>query len=161
MPPYVQLSPLVSISSRPLLGVPEFPWLLCNGSAVSRKEFPELFSVIGEIYRVGDGCTTFNLPDYRNRVPMGSDRFNKTGALGGASSHTLSLNELPAHSHGKGSLATETSGEHTHPIQDPGHTHTINYYKLSYALGTSKVQEVCPGSDSYATSQSYTNIKLN
>ena len=46
-------------------------WLLCDGSAVSRVTYSELFSAIGTTYGKGDGIETFNLPDMRNRVPVG------------------------------------------------------------------------------------------
>lgn len=38
-------------------------WLLCNGAAVSRANYPTLFSVIGTTYGAGDGSTTFNVPN--------------------------------------------------------------------------------------------------
>jgi len=47
-------------------------WLECDGSAVSRTTYSELFQVIGTTYGEGDGETTFNLPDYRNRFIQGS-----------------------------------------------------------------------------------------
>lgn len=47
-------------------------FLLCDGSAVSRITYDELFDVIGVTWGVGDGATTFNLPDFRRRVAMGS-----------------------------------------------------------------------------------------
>jgi len=49
-------------------------WLLCDGSAVSRTMFPDLFSAIGTTYGAGDGSTTFNLPDYNSaeRFAQGS-----------------------------------------------------------------------------------------
>ena len=40
-------------------------WLLCDGSAIERSAFPQLFRLIGTTYGVGDGSTTFNLPDAR------------------------------------------------------------------------------------------------
>jgi hypothetical protein len=46
-------------------------WLLCDGSEVSRTGYAELFAVIGITYGEGDGATTFNLPDCRNRSPRG------------------------------------------------------------------------------------------
>lgn len=42
-------------------------WLLCNGAAVSRTLYANLFAVIGTTHGIGDGSTTFNLPDYRGR----------------------------------------------------------------------------------------------
>lgn len=44
-------------------------WLLCDGSAVSRVEFPTLFAAVGDRWGAGDGTTTFNIPDL---VPSGS-----------------------------------------------------------------------------------------
>lgn len=45
-------------------------WLLCDGSAVSRTTYAKLFAAIGTTYGVGDGSTTFNLPDLSQRVLM-------------------------------------------------------------------------------------------
>lgn len=47
-------------------------WLLCNGAAVSRTTYKNLFSAIGTSYGAGDGSTTFNLPDLRESVPVGA-----------------------------------------------------------------------------------------
>ena len=47
-------------------------YLLCNGAAVSRTVYADLFEVIGTVYGTGDGSTTFNLPDMRNRYPIGA-----------------------------------------------------------------------------------------
>lgn len=46
-------------------------WLLCNGAAVSRTTYAGLFAKIGTRYGVGDGSSTFNLPDMRDRYPIG------------------------------------------------------------------------------------------
>lgn len=46
-------------------------WLLCNGQAVSRTEYPNLFALIGTNFGTGDGSTTFNLPDYRGKFLRG------------------------------------------------------------------------------------------
>jgi len=50
---------------------PSGNWLLCNGSAVSRTTYAGLFAVIGTAYGTGDGTTTFNLPDFRDKVMQG------------------------------------------------------------------------------------------
>lgn len=49
--------------------IPPTGWLNCDGSAVSRSTYASLFSAIGTVYGVGNGTTTFNLPDFRARVP--------------------------------------------------------------------------------------------
>jgi microcystin-dependent protein len=112
---------------------PELPWLLCNGSNVSRSRFPKLFSVIGTIYGRGDKRSTFSLPDFRKRFPLGTDALRTVGLLGGRDSHELSINELPSHSHGVGSLRAEQDGIHTHKINDPGHNHKVNSTFLKIA----------------------------
>ena len=91
-------------------------FLLCDGSAVSRTTYSTLFGVIGTTFGVGDGSTTFNLPDLRGRVPAGKDNMggsaasrltgttmspdgNTLGATGGSQTHTLTTSEMPAHAH--------------------------------------------------------------
>jgi microcystin-dependent protein len=91
-------------------------WLVCNGSAVSRSTYAALFAVIGTTYGVGDNATTFNLPDMRGRVPVGSGTgagltTRSLGGSGGAETHTLSTSEIPSHSH---TGTTDSSGSHTH-----------------------------------------------
>lgn len=53
-------------------------WLLCYGQAVSRADFPDLFSTIGTLYGNGDGATTFNVPDFRGTAPVGRDNMGGT-----------------------------------------------------------------------------------
>lgn len=78
-------------------------WLFCNGQAISRTEYSELFATIGTTYGEGDGSTTFNLPDFIGRVPVGLDAedtdFDNLGDFGGEKTHTLTVNEIPSHSH--------------------------------------------------------------
>lgn len=97
-----------------------YGWLFCNGAAVSRETYSELFEAIGTAYGSGDGSTTFNLPDLRGRVSIGvgsiqannqtywgSDVTNLSGGstdfslgeTGGETKHTLSLAQIPSHDH--------------------------------------------------------------
>jgi microcystin-dependent protein len=55
-------------------------WLLCYGQAVSRATYAALFTIIGTTYGVGDGTTTFNLPDCRGRVGFGKDDMGGSAA---------------------------------------------------------------------------------
>lgn len=69
-------------------------WRVCDGSAISRTAFAELFATYGTSFGAGDGSTTFNLPDLRGRgligVGAGSGLTNRTlGASGGAETHQL------------------------------------------------------------------------
>lgn len=79
-------------------------WLLCNGAAVSRTTYSALFAVCSTTYGVGDGSTTFNLPDMRGRVPIGAGTgtgltARTLGATAGTETHTLSIAEMPSHTH--------------------------------------------------------------
>ena len=78
-------------------------WILCRGQAVSRLQFGSLFETIGEKYGAGDGSTTFNVPNLRGRVIVGwhsgDTDFNESAKTGGEKSHTLTVDEMPAHGH--------------------------------------------------------------
>jgi len=93
-------------------------WLLCNGAAVSRTTYGDLFAAIASTYGAGDASTTFNVPDMRGRIPVGVGTGAGGGAAGtglpsggsaltavargswwGAETHTLSVAELATHSH--------------------------------------------------------------
>ena len=54
-------------------------WFICNGSAISRTTYSELFAVIGTSFGVGDGSTTFNLPDMRGKTTMGVETGHALG----------------------------------------------------------------------------------
>lgn len=75
-------------------------WLYCDGNSLSRSDYPELFAVIGTTYGAADG-THFNLPDLRNRVPMGTGT-NTLGTTLGEAAHTLTSAEIPSHFHTEG-----------------------------------------------------------
>jgi microcystin-dependent protein len=82
-------------------------WTLCDGRALLRNEFIELFASIGVSYGAGDGTNSFNLPDLRGRVIIASGQgsglsFYKPGMNGGEESHVLNVNEMPAHQHEQG-----------------------------------------------------------
>lgn len=51
--------------------IPPAGWLICDGQAVSRTTYADLFAIIGTTYGAGNGSTTFNVPDLRGRVPVG------------------------------------------------------------------------------------------
>jgi len=73
--------------------------LKCDGSAVSRATYPELFALWGTRFGAGDGVTTFNLPDCRGRYDMGVDGGHAINSTGGEATHVLTTAEMPAHQH--------------------------------------------------------------
>jgi microcystin-dependent protein len=97
-------------------------WLLCDGSAVSRTTYGSLFAAIGTVSGSGDGATTFNLPDYRGRFLRGvdgdagvdPDNASRAAAAAGGNAGDL-----------VGSTQPPAFANHSHPITDPGHQHTL------------------------------------
>ena len=101
-------------------------YLLCYGQAVSRSTYAGLFNALGTTWGVGDGSTTFNLPDLRGRATFGLDNMGGTaagritntftgttlGASGGAEQATITQAQLP-------------NCNFTSTVTDPGHTHTF------------------------------------
>ena len=106
-------------------------WLKCDGSAVSRITYAELFAVIGTTYGEGNGSTTFNLPNFSGRTAIGVGSSETTGASshelgssGGSETHThttaghtLTVNEMPSHTHnyGNATTASPTGGSIGYP----------------------------------------------
>lgn len=90
--------------------VPE-GFLLCDGAEYARSEYPELFAAIGTMYGSGDGATTFNVPDLRNRVPAGSSENHPACEMVGEEAHQLTKEELPSDigTNGMGFLLTDMS----------------------------------------------------
>lgn len=80
-------------------------FLLCDGSNVSRATYAALFAGIGTTWGAGDGVTTFTLPDMRRRVAVGSGGSNPSGMgvavgqTGGEEVVTLTLDQIPTHTH--------------------------------------------------------------
>lgn len=79
-------------------------FLLCNGQAVSRTTYTDLFNVIGTIWGVGDGTTTFNVPNLNGYTTAGSGGalfapVDAVGSSGGTKTTTLVANQLPPHQH--------------------------------------------------------------
>jgi microcystin-dependent protein len=110
-------------------------WLLSYGQAVSRTTYANLFAVLSTTYGVGDGSTTFNLPDLRGRVVAGEDDMGGTaasrltaagsgitgttlGATGGTQTHTMTSAEMPSHTH--------TQNAHSHSLTAPAYGGVIS-----------------------------------
>ena len=101
-------------------------YLLCDGSAVSRTTYSALFTAISTTYGTGDGSTTFNVPDFRGRMPAGyaaSGGHSDVATLGN-SDGVAAANRRPKHNH----TNSLTLPNHTHSVSDPGHTHNIHAY---------------------------------
>jgi len=129
-------------------------YLICDGTAVSRSTYAALFSVIGTTFGAGDGATTFNLPDFRGRAPIGAGQgvglTNRTLAdQVGAETHQLDIGEMPSHSHPGSTVA----------ISDPGHAHTVVYENWGVTNGgQGPVSKLSGSGVNDATGLGYTGI---
>jgi len=116
------LVPTGSLIMWPSVTVPT-DWKLCNGDAISRTTFATLFSLLGTTFGVGDGTTTFNLPNYKNRMPYGADVV-AVGATGGSAdaivvSHThtgTTDNQSVNHAHTFSGTTGGQSNDHQHNL---------------------------------------------
>lgn len=155
LPPTGDTLPVGSISAYGGENIPT-NWLKCNGQAISRTDYSELFNAIGTTYGSGDGSTTFNLPNISERVIVGNngDGEFSLGNTGGEKNHALTINEMPAHNHlykasvgagnaeGTLNMGDQTggviSGEYGIAIQNAGgsqaHTNMQPYIALNYII---------------------------
>jgi microcystin-dependent protein len=106
-------------------------WAICDGSEVNRIAYATLFAIIGVTFGGGDGVNTFDLPSLQGRAIIGAGQGNglskrSIGEAVGEESHTLTISELPAHSH---------------LIIDPGHAHSL---VLPGSTGVTAVQSGGP-----------------
>jgi microcystin-dependent protein len=88
-------------------------FLECNGAAVSRSTYSALFAIVGTTYGVGDGSSTFNVPDLQDNVPVGKSNNKAVGSTGGANTVTKTGNV--AGSTANATLSTAQLASHTHP----------------------------------------------
>lgn len=77
---------------------PPVGWMFCEGQLLPISENETLFNLIGTTYG-GDGQSTFGLPDLRGRLPMHQGNGFILAETGGAEEITLTVNQIPAHSH--------------------------------------------------------------
>lgn len=156
-------------------------YLLCYGQDVSRTTYAALFAVLSTTFGVGDGSTTFTLPDYRGRVAAGKDDMggssanrltNQTGGLdgdtlgatGGSETHTLTEAQLASHTH---TGTTDSDGGHTHTYDkiansrggEGGNAGYANYEFTSTATGGTGVHSHAFTTASAGSGSAHNNVQ--
>jgi microcystin-dependent protein len=122
-------------------------YLLCNGAAVSRTTYAALYGVIGTTFGAGDTTTTFNLPNYTNRMPIGVGSIAALAATGGSADAIV-----VSHTH----TATST-------VTDPGHAHVEQYNGGTSGAGngiSDSSVSVGPTASSVSTATATTGITV-
>ena len=90
-------------------------WALCNGQLLPINQNQALFSLLGTTFG-GDGRVNFALPDLRGRVPIHVGSGHTLGERGGEQAHTLSIAELPTHTHAFNVTATDATASSPAPV---------------------------------------------
>ena len=124
-------------------------WLICNGAAVSRTEYATLFAVIGTNYGAGDGSTTFNLPDFRGRVPVGAGQ----GTASDATSHALG----DPNGTETVTLTADQSGQRALTISGGAHSHTFYYGGMGSGSRNSLTVYNAGGTGNYGSGGTHTH----
>lgn len=116
-------------------------WLVCDGSAVSRVTYADLFAAIGTTYGPGDGSSTFNLPDTKGRALYGQGTHSDVATLG----------------NNEGASVANRRAKHKHTVNDPGHHHSITATK-TYSGATAEGLDGSTGT--YDTTTNQTGITV-
>ena len=120
-------------------------WLACDGVAVSRTTYARLWAVIGGVYGSGDGSSTFNLPNLCGKVVVGIDpsesEFATIGQGGGEKYHSLTVGELPSHSH-----QLDSTGQNA-VINSPGSTGAVSGTSWGFKYPNSQTSTELTGSN--------------
>ena len=113
-------------------------WAMCNGQYLPINQNQTLFNVLGTRFG-GDGQVNFALPDLRGRTPIHAGAGHTLGEKGGEAAHTVSISELPTHSHvlnASGSVADTPLPAGSLLADSPGQLYANPVALTSLAPGT-------------------------
>ncbi len=114
-------------------------WALCNGQLLPINQNQALFSLLGTTFG-GNGQTTFALPDLRGRTPIHVGAGHTLGERGGEQTHTLSIAEVPTHTH------TLSASSNNATIDTPANSVLIGQASIDMYRSPTNLQAMEPGS---------------
>jgi microcystin-dependent protein len=138
-------------------------WAMCNGQFLPINQNQALFSLLGTTFG-GNGQTTFGLPDLRGRVPIHVGSGHTLGERGGEEAHTLSIAEMPAHTHFVS--ASYTTGNSVNPnfggtgrvlAAEPGNPYSTGFTPSAVAFNPATLASV-GGSQAHQNVQPYLTL---
>ena len=152
LPTATATTPVGAVIIWPTAAAPS-GYLFCNGAAVSRTTYADLYAVIGNTYGAGNGSTTFNVPNCKGSVVVGFDasqtEFDALAETGGEKTHVLITAELAAHTHtfavtrggnyesGSGQAATTATSNTTGSTgSGTAHNNMPPYLVMNYVIKT-------------------------
>lgn len=130
-------------------------WMFCEGQLLPISEYETLFQLIGTTYG-GDGESTFALPDLRGRIPIHQGNGFVLAETGGAEEITLTVQQIPAHSHpmlANSQTATETTPSNNAVPSSP--SPTIYNSRVPTVAMSPQIVGVVGGSQPHSNFQPY------
>ncbi|HTP11089.1 MAG TPA: tail fiber protein [Anaerolineae bacterium] len=135
-------------------GFPPKGWALCNGQLLPINQNQALFSLLGTTYG-GDGRVNFGLPNLQGRTPIHMGSGHTLGELGGEQGHTLSISELPTHTHPLNGSTTAAST----PTPDTNTVLSASNPQSSYAPASNLVAMAPASITNVGGSQAHLNMQ--
>ena len=130
------------------VATPPAGYLVCDGSQVSRTTYAALFALVGTAFGAGDGSTTFNLPNYTNRMAIGAGGLYSAAATGG-SKDAIAV----AHTHSFSATTGNQSADHTHSGNTTGDgTHAHGAFSGNFLTTGTSPYALSSGSEVTAAS---------
>jgi microcystin-dependent protein len=134
-------------------------WALCNGQLLPINQNQALFALLGTFYG-GNGTTNFALPNLQGRVPVHMAEDFELGQSGGEQTHTLVVDEMPAHTHTP--VAASNAADRRSPVN---HTWAGTHGNDAYATAAnasmnSAVIEVAGGGEAHQNMQPYLTLSF-